>query len=268
MLFPKLSVCQDTIIRSLSPIVYSHADTIKVKGDNFHNIIYYNHMSEDIFKEKIFNRYSDEIFCDSFNDFSRLVINGYNSTIEIPTIPLTHIYILISKNIIVGLSQYTVSPYNIVLYSMEGKLLYKSKISIFEFKLKKEELKRLVTTYPDIRYCFEQNRNAFKDGEYYYLEFTNCLINKTGNRDSVLAIKEVISNHYFPRIAIPTNTLTATGKYRYREYAGFIDNSDPFYDLIMIGTVPYLLILNDADGKKVEIPLVPNCDILKEIEEW
>ncbi len=240
-------------------------DTIKSKSENY-SVLHYHQVSKYVFENKLLKDKKDEIFTDSYNNFSRLILKGLYHTFDVPTIPLTHVYILENKKLIVGLSQFVVSPYHIVLYSMDGDLLYKSQMTLFELKIKKEEIINLLQKYPSIKDCFENN-NAFKDSSYYYVELNNCLV-KTIGVDSLLKMKSLVPNNFFPFLSSSTSIpYDELGRYKYKRYNNFFDLADPLDDIIFVHSLPYLLVLNDSNGNKIYIPLVSNCDILSDIKK-
>jgi hypothetical protein len=113
--------------------------------------------SDNLWRRKLIHIYNDEIFDEKFNDFSLLKFFTSDPSFTIPTIPLTHLYLLESKNIVIGLSNNCVSPYNIVIYSTEGKLLFKLSCDIFSIKANLNELKRMVELHPKVTECLKQN---------------------------------------------------------------------------------------------------------------
>lgn len=248
-----------------STIIYTYKDSIQTQSRNY-KILHYHQVSKECLENEFIFGTGENLFIDSLNKHSRLILKGLYNSFDVPTIPLTHIFILENKNLILGLNPYVGSPYNIVLYSLEGILLYKAKISIFTIKMKKEEIKTLVKHYPEILPCIQNQNNILKIDDYYYLEPSNCIINIIG-RGNLLKELKFIDNIFFPNIGSSTISNTATGKYKYSEYYNVYDIGNPLYDIIMIGAIPYLLILNAEDGSKVNIPLVSNCNNLsKELE--
>jgi hypothetical protein len=232
-------------------------DTLRTKGDDY-TLIHY-HMVSRMLQKKIILDSTDSIFDNRYNDFSRLIMSGHKYSFNVATIPLTHVIFLENLKLILGLSKFTNSPYNVVLYSTEGKLLYKYKIPAFELKVNKSELKQLLKTHPGLDSCLSKMK-VIKENENYYLEISTCFANIIG-RESLLEMKTLRLSHYFPNISAP-----ATEDFYYTQFYNYFSGSDPLYDLIMIGSVPYLLILNSENGTRVNIPLMSNCNIFKEIQ--
>lgn len=128
-------------------------------------------------------------------------------------------------------------------------------------KLRREKLRYFESKYPALKHCWKEPPYILQDGEYYYIELSDCIYTIIA-RDSE-AKQALVPNRYFPNIGISTKPSYGSGKYRYQQYYGFFDTSNPFYDIISIGDVPYLLILNNAKGEKVNIPLISNSDVLE-----
>lgn len=230
-------------------------DTIVSTGSDY-TLIHYHTVSR-FHQNKILSA-GDNIFDTNFNNFSRLLFRNYTQSFNVPTIPLTHVICLPNINVIIGLSKFAISPYHIVIYSLEGKLLYKGVLS-FELKATKEEIQSLIIKYKGLKNCLQES-NIVEEGDYYYLEITPCLKEIIG-RDSLRNLKMLRSNHYFPLMGNSTPPWT----FRYLRYYNFFLDSDPLDELIKVGSKPYLLVLNREDGSKVHIPLIQDNQILKKI---
>ncbi len=232
-------------------------DTLIVKNSDY-ELIHFHKVERNIYTDLLFDK-DDSVFSE-LNKYSRMIVKNSYKEYNIPTIPFSHLYILNSKDLILGLSSYLLSPYNIVVYRLStGELLYKSKITIFELKLTEDEISKIIAKYPGIENCLKVS-NVFKINEEYYFEITNCIINILG-RDSFIDRFNIVGNRYFPLIGSTTaSSYDQQGKYYLKSYVGFFDLSDPLYDLIVINNVPYLLILNSDNGEKIHIPLVSNCE--------
>jgi hypothetical protein len=232
-------------------------DSLKLFGTDY-EILHYHIASEQIEKRMRSDSLYDA-FNDSLNQNSRLIFTDYslNKNFNLATIPLTHIIYLQKLGMIVGLSKFISSPYQIVIYSVDGKLLVRRSLKDLIFKFDKKELKELCNRYPCL-FSALTNNVVVKKGDSYYVQPTKCLTKNMG-KDSVLSINKVVENEDFPLMGYGTDGGI------FQEYYGFFSESSPFSDLIMVGSVPYLLILNSEDFKKVNIPLLSNCDIIKEL---
>src|SRR4051812_35210292 len=115
------AVCQKKA--SINDSTILSIDTVETKGDEY-TITHY-HVVSRLVEEKLVHDFKDSVFSNGFNNFSRLIMNGHRYSFNVPTIPLTHIIFLKQLGLILGLSKFSNSPYHIVLYSTEGKLLYK-----------------------------------------------------------------------------------------------------------------------------------------------
>ena len=229
-------------------------DTLQVKGDDY--LITHYHLVSSELNKRMISESKEEIFNDSSNQYSRLIFEGPdNYKFNVPTIPLTHIVYLKKSRLIIGLSKIVASPYHIVIYSTSGKLLCKRTLKNLELRLDKKELKNLLKAYPGLTRCLAQNI-IVKENDNYNIEISTCLLNIIG-RESLLKMNRIVSSPYFPLMS------TSFDSRLYSKYYYSFSDSDPLYDLIMVGSVPYLLILNSEDGSKVNIPLIsiPLLDI-------
>ena len=103
-----------------------------------------------------------------------------------------------------------------------------------------------------------KNTIITKENNFYYFSTNKFVLFP---KDSLEIGRDIIPNIDFPEMS-KANTgycnLCASG--------GFYSNSNPFYDIVMIGSLPYLLTLNSEEGKKVNIPFLSNCDIVKDLQ--
>ncbi|HMG81824.1 MAG TPA: hypothetical protein VK559_02195, partial [Ferruginibacter sp.] len=222
-------------------------DTLESYGDDY-RVIHY-HIVSSMVENKMISDTLEEIFNDSLNQYSRLIFEEHNKyKFNVPTIPLTNIVYLKKPGLIIGLSKIVASPYHIVIYSTDGKLLCKRTLQNLELKLDKKGLDSLIRGNPKLIDCLSQNI-VVKENDNYYIETSRCLIHTLG-REWFLKPFRLVSSHYFPSMSVPYDSGL------YSKYQFSFSDSDPVHDLIMIGSVPYLLILNSEDGKKINIPLV------------
>jgi hypothetical protein len=239
------------LIHKVLPDIF--VDTLRVKGDDY-RITHYHIVSNEINRTMVMDS-TDEIFNNTSNHYSRLVFEGpSNHSFNIPTIPLTHIIYLRKMGLIIGLSKIVVSPYHIVIYSTEGKLLCKRTLNNLELKFNKKEINDLFKFHLKLRGCLSQNV-IVKENEDYYIEASRCLLQIAG-RETLLKMNKIVTNHYFPAMGHSMDGNL------YSKYYNSFSDSDPFYDIIMIGSVPYVLILNSEDGSKVNIPLLSSKSLL------
>ncbi len=247
------------ISRPYSDIEF-YMDTVIAESENY-GILHYHRVSRNIFRN-YFCQDDGAIFNDSVNDFSRLIFRGGYSYFNVPTVPLTNIFIIEDKKLILGLSSYNESPANIIIYSFTGKILFKRRLSTYELQLNKRKLKKIINIYPEFKDCIERQPFVFKDGDTYHIEITNCI-------SKVIAdsfFNWVSNETFFLGSAIPISEPSRRG-YQYSKIRRYFSKSNPLRDIIMVGNVPYLLVLNDFEGKPVYIPLIANCNILEELKE-
>jgi hypothetical protein len=201
LLFHLMANCQN----KPRPITYDssivHVDSIKIKSLNY-NILHYHKISRS-YQQKILSDYSDDILMDNLNDYSRLIFSNGRYSFNIPTIPLTNIIYLQQYRIIIGLSSIEMSPYHLVIYSENGKLLHKARFLTLELKLDKSKLKELLSSHPALRSCLSQ-MNIVKENDTFCLEISKCLIKILG-REFIGALNAYCRNHYFPLMNSPTD---------------------------------------------------------------
>jgi hypothetical protein len=239
--------------RSLVPGVASYFDTVKAKSKDYF-VLHYHEVSRERKKQMVYSDGKD-IFNDSINKFSRMIIVKPYGEIDLPTIPLENIIILEDKGLIVGLTRIQASPYLLVIYDLDGKLLYKGNLGIYALRLTKGRLKELVSEYPNLSGCLEET-NCFKDGDTCFVEYSRCIINTIGR---VKAMDEIRNDLVWGRYASPF-PISTDGPV-YQPYENAYRYSDPIHEIVMIGSVPYLLTLNTEDSKQINIPLISNCNL-------
>lgn len=246
--------------RPLVPGSASYFDTVKAKSKDYF-VLHYHEVSRERKKQMIYSDGKD-IFNNSINKFSRMVIIKPSSEeIDLPTIPLENIIILEDKGLIVGLTRIQASPYLVVIYDLDGKLLYKGNLGTHVLKLSKDRLRQLVSKYPGLSDCLEKS-NCFKEGDTCFVEYSRCIINTIGRDKAMDEIRnEIVMGHYASPFPVSTDGPV------YKPYENVYRYSDPLHEIVMVGSVPYLLILNTEDAKQVNIPLISNCDLKQEFED-
>lgn len=239
--------CQVSNEGTLTKVPFNEKkDSLLIEGDEF-VLFHYNYSLTPLQKRKIIVD-PESIFIDSLNNYSRLVFKSLRyGSFNVPSVPLSQIIYLKESGVIIGLSKFDYSPYHVVIYSTKGELLSKRILASFELKFTMSELRDLLKKHPALYDCLGKNI-IVKDNDDYYIEPSNCVISIIG-KDSLLKMDKLVSNHYFPLMNISMDTQKS-------KYHSSFSDSDPLYDLIMIGSVPYLLILNSEDGKKVNLPLL------------
>jgi hypothetical protein len=233
-------------------------DSIVSRGNEY--TITHFHVISGSNGNKILLGEADSLFNEGYNNFSRLIFEDREHSFNVPTIPLTHLIYLNKSSLILGISKIAISPYQIVLYSPDGKLVYKGSITAFELKVTRDEAKNLLKLFPNLKKCLPL-MSIVKENEFFYLPINQCLINSIG-RDNILKMNTLRMSHYFPYISQPIieNSFYA----HYVQWYNFFSDSDPLYDLIIMGSTPYLLILNSEEGARVNIPLITDSKILEE----
>lgn len=225
-------------------------DTLKVQSKNY-RIIHSHQWSKNIDTGilKSSNIFAD-IFNDTFNTFSRLIIvTKLGDTLNIPTIPLKYLIIKEKVGIIIGLSDFVKSPYNIVLYSLDGKLLFKRRLEVGEIKLNKDEMVDFREKFPNNYECLLSHQCLYKEGDFFYIGLPcNCYDYELNMYYSNKGY--IKGNHYFHNMSISTYNPSND----FKSYSNLFSKTDPFYDILMLDSIPLLLILNSEDEDKVHIP--------------
>lgn len=212
---------------------------------------------DDDMVDKMFE-IGDSIFNDSINTISKLYIkHKWDYTkykpIELSTIPIDHLVIDEQHQLIICFSRAMESPYHIVLYNFDGELLYKMQLSILEVAIDMQNYQEFQERFPDhFSYAYEHGQLDTIGGIVYFgqnldMYFSDDewdIINKLGERKH---------SHYFTRMDIGSTWCgTHIGL---RKYTNLFSATDPLYDFVVKDSVPVKMILNDAFGKKVYIPL-------------
>lgn len=242
-----------------SPSTIRHVDSIFARTQEC-SVIHYHERSYNIGK-KMQSMSPKEIFNSETNDFSRLEIyrsGGYDPII-LATVPLDNIILLDNHKIIIGLSQIEVSPYKIVVYSYSGSIIYKGNLGYSMIKVDFNKLRNLVSKNPALIEVLKQECNVIKEDSLYWLELNNDF-GKVLGKDYVKRYFD--KNIIYSSVYLPFQIGTYWAHpHLYHRIAGGYLKSSPFSDLIAIGNVPYVLILNNVDGGKSYIPLVSNFNI-------
>lgn len=220
--------------------------------------------------------FENNLFNDRLNKHTRLIYKSKFDSFNIPTAPLSHLYILREKGIILGLSSYENSTYNVLIYSFSGKLLLKRSLNPVALNLTKNDLKYLIQVYPRFK-TFITNETPFvlKRKDSFYIEtshqmITHLSLNRKRDRKNII-VKTFGACRYFPeRLRTSSNqvdfiVIDDKEFYRFKSHTQFFNLDNPLVDLIMDIDIPYVLILRDYKNEIVNIPLVSNCDILSEL---
>lgn len=244
----KISACDN---RKKVEIIEQVSDTIIANSLNY-TIIHWFKWSKEI-EDYIYKEINNEkIFDDSVNTFSKLKIfsEQENNSIVLSTIPLKHLIIDEKKKIIVGLSDFSRSPYNIVVYDIEGNLLFKRRLTIAEIKLNKEELVFFQSFFSKDYKCLTERMCLYEEDSLFYIGLPcGCPYNKEIEQ---YYSDKIQVNHYFKDMSISTYN----SRYGFKSYSGLFSETEPLYDITMLDSVPILLILNSEHGDKVNIPIV------------
>lgn len=231
-------------------------DSIVVKGKNY-KLTHFHEVSAELNRKLLFDS-SEDVFNSCVNKKSRIIFKDNNGkSFDIATVPLTNIVYLENLGLIIGLSKIVVSPYHIVIYSTEGKLICKRTLNNIELRFNRTELESLLLNYPALKICLPQTV-VFKETGNYHLEISKCLLNILG-RDIVLNMNNKEVSRYFPYMSSSSGL--------YSTYYHSFSDSNPINELKMKGTAPYLLILNSEDGQRINIPLSSNCDVNHDMKE-
>lgn len=241
-------------------------DTIYINSPSV-TVLHYKQESKEI-ENKMYSMVEDDlIFSNSFNHFSKLKIYHGSKEIELSTIPLDNIIILENKHLILGISKVALAPYNIVIYSFDGTIIYKMALPTLSIKITLNRMRDLIDVYPELRNCIEKDNSILYDGQYCYLSLSNRIrrVLEARSIESVFNSEEIVGNPYFNFEISTTNKTNAFG-YKFKRNKGGYNATDPFFDLMCVDRVPYLLILNDENGNKVNLPLVSNFNLFHKLK--
>jgi hypothetical protein len=226
------------------------------------SVYHYHERSSDRAKQ-MFSMNDDDIFDSSINNFSTIKIlqSGFDP-IEVHTIPLDNIIILEDKKLIIGLTKIEVSPFKIVIYKFDGHLIYKGNLGVSVIRINYPKLKQLTQRFPSLIASFKASGNVIKQDSLFSVELTPSAKKILG---SDFMRKYLLENWIFSGyLSFHIATNCWGGDYYHRLLGGYMGSS-PYNNLISIGDVPFILILNDVQGGKSYIPLVSNCDIQSEL---
>ncbi|NVN95003.1 MAG: hypothetical protein HXX18_06940 [Bacteroidetes bacterium] len=196
----------------------------------------------------------DFVFNDSVNKTSLLHIANRHTTITIATIPIDDIIIDDSKELILCLSRAIISPYQIVLYNFDGKLLFKKIISPFEIVLDSINYVQFCDSFPAfLQYAINEKQILFEKG-LYYIDLGYWKFLSKEEKEKIQSKKWYKQSHYFPNLF--PEYINSNSSARLSKYTNFYSLTDPFYEFEMYQpSQPIGIILNDEFGGKVTIPL-------------
>ncbi len=246
-------------VQIINPYTYSRTDSIKTAGDDY---MVLGKCVYSLAIEKKIDSVTDSIFLDSYNQFSRLLFFRQQKLVfDVPTIPLSNVVYLKDRGVIIGLSNIQLSPYHIVIYDTSGVLLYKGVLGALMLKMNISDVEHAITLFPDL-YSALFKFMVFKDAGFYYIPLAKDIYKKVGWTNFLGKLEgKYIANPLVPDMG-PVNP--SFGRYAY--YIGPFSKTDPIIDLIKVGSVPYVLILRGEKGETVNLPLISNCDIIRDIE--
>ncbi len=222
-------------------------------------LLHYHIASEEVEKKMRYDSLNN-IFNDTANSYSRLIFKKNTGIIQfsIATIPLTNIIYLPKNGFIIGLSKIVASPYQVVVYSTGGKLLAKLPVKNLLYNFNKKDLQLLYNNFPTIK-TWLANSVVIKNANGYYVT-PNWFFAKYINSSPVINDVEIVQNPNFPLMGYGTEGGI------FKEYDGFYSTVAPVADLVMAGSVPYMIVLQTEDLQKLNIPLLPNCNIIEELK--
>ena len=268
--FPFRLTCQQIqVFRPDNGIVISYSDTTFV-SDSIGQCIHIKKISKT---NDIDNRmnFQSELLNDMYNKHTRLIYKSKSDSFNIPTVPLSHLYILREKGVILGLSSYENSPYNILVYSFSGNLLIKRSLNPVALNLSKNDMKYLIRIYPRFKtFLLTETPFVLKTKDSFYVEASHKMINyfitrKRYDKKNIF-IKSLVPCRYFSERFITSSNqadyidIDNQTFYHYKSHSKFFNLQRPFLDLIMDKNIPYVLILKDYKNDTINIPLISNCD--------
>lgn len=221
-------------------------DTIITETENYKIIHYYNWEPWDDFIK--FQRIMRNKPLTDSNIYARLIIinKKNNDTTNLPSIALTTLKVYEDKNLIVGLSSiYLFNQYNIIIWSIDGKIWFKRRFDPYEIKLNKKEYKYFKSQFPEEHERLLKTDHIYREDNKIYIGNLGSINLKNDKLLNKFMNDHGVINHYFPRITSDT--------------AGMISNhynlNNPVYDIIIKNGIPIKIILNREDGKLVHIPI-------------
>lgn len=231
---------------------YSKEVTLKFKSKNL-NITFTLKRNKEI--RNVFLFKEDLVFNDSVNKSARLFITDRRHiTTEIPTIPIDHIIIDDSNEIIICLSRAEVSPYNIVLYNFKGELLFKKKILPLEIVLDSVNFNHFRDSFSAFYDYAYRNKQILHINGLYYIDLAYWHNLSKYQTEKIMELDWMEPLHYFPNLF--SENFDGTPPYELSKYTNFYSQTDPFYDYEYQNGMIKCIILNDEYGGRVKIPIV------------
>lgn len=206
----------------------------------------------DKIDRKFLNK-EDSVFNNTNKISTLFITNRSLITIEIPTIPIDHIVIDDTKELIIGLSRAEVSPYNIVIYNFRGELLFKKKILPLELVLDSTNYKKFQRLFPEFFKYATINKQILKIDSLYHVDLGYWHKLPEDKKDSIRSWGWMRISHIFSDLS--TDSFDGTPSYKLTKYTNFYSQTDPFYDFEIRDSKIIGIILNDEFGGKVKIPI-------------
>lgn len=183
-------------------------------------------------------------FIDSNNNYGLILIvdKKDKDTIHLKSGALNSIKIFEDKNIFVGISNiFFTNPYSIVVFSLNGEILFKRRISEFESKMTLGELGKFKSIYPNMYNELILKDLIYKERGFVYIVLSNI------NREDSLAFsfleKSIIRNHSFPEIITGNDNV----------FHNFYSQRDPIVRVEFQDNRLNKLIINNFNGKIITI---------------
>lgn len=226
------------------------SDTILFQSKTI-NVLYESHELYNL--QTVIRNSNDSIFSSDFNKFSKIIIcNNYSyDSVSLSTIPISDLIIDDRNGLIICLSRIQVSPWNIVIYNFDGKLMAKKKILPLELKIDSADYIIFKETFPSYyKYAFNQKQITY-ESSFYFVDMGYWKFMSEQKKQLIRSHKWVQVSHYFPKLFTQS---TLISEIRPSEYINFYSRTDPFYEIVQLD-ITLNIVLNNEFGKRVAIPL-------------
>lgn len=182
----------------------------------------------------------DEKLLTDSNFFSRILIINKRTqdTANVPSPIFTSFNIDEKSHLVIGLSFLEDEKFNLMIWALNGNLLFVRKFSEYEYKLSKPQLAAFEKAFPDYYNSFLSNNEIYLEGDSFYID---CPTPKDSElRNYLWGLR--ITNHYFKHLDV-----------YFHGFNGMRIYPDPKYKRVIDDTIPKVLILKS----RIETDSIP-----------
>lgn len=174
---------------------YEKIDTLISESENYLLFHCYDWSNKTFYERQQIKNNKRSIFEKSYS-FSSLILTKKktkDTAFSSSSPPFTFITITEDENYIIALSYiFTANPYQIVIYSISGKVIFKRILTDTEIQLDKKEFEFFKANYPNLYKELKELNQIYWFKGYWYLTLRGC---NSDLSDSINSLGKMVSNH-------------------------------------------------------------------------